>query len=322
MGDDLPSGACVASLIDGAAWGEAHLREVHRLGRPFIATHHLDRVSTPQSLRFLGATLLWLAISPIPFTLLPIWAGLPLTWLLSCRAFNCLSQVTHMSVHGTLFRTQAVGNLVGDLCAYALGYTLYIRKQTHLEHHRLLNTLEDPDTTWGAPDQTARDMVRGMLGDILGMSIIQKARQYYAVERHRFSRAFERRGIVKFVAGLLLTQGLVAAWYWWLAGGLGYVVLFLCPMATLYPAMIRLRSFVEHNVGHGTGWVSRTIRPSWLERFILAPGHQFLHFEHHAYPGLPLYHLPRLHTYLVQCGAVVDESIGYLGHLRRGLAAP
>ena len=305
------------------AWNEDHLQDVRDVGQAFIKSRRLDRISTARSLWFVGTTLLVFAMPPLVYAQLPVWIGVPAAILLSLRALNCLSQVTHMSVHGTLLRHLALGDGLGDLCAYALGYTLYIRKQTHLEHHRMLNTLDDPDSTWGTPDQTARHVLRGILGDLLGMSIIQKARQYYAVERHRFSRRFARRGVVKFIVGLILTQALVAAWYSWLAGSLGYVILFLCPMATLYPALIRLRSFVEHNIGaHPMGWVSRTVRPSRLERFVMAPGSQFLHFEHHAYPGLPLYHLPRLHAYLVQCGAVVDEPIGYCGYLWHRLGAP
>ena len=44
---------------------------------------------------------------------------------------------------------------------------------------------------------------------------------------------------------------------------------------------------------------SRTVKANWLERFFLSPHNVGYHLEHHLYPGVPFYHLPKLHKLLM-----------------------
>ena len=45
---------------------------------------------------------------------------------------------------------------------------------------------------------------------------------------------------------------------------------------------------------------SRTVKPALLERFFIAPHQVGYHLEHHLYPGVPFYHLPKLHQLLMK----------------------
>jgi fatty acid desaturase len=297
-------------------WTDDQLQGLYRQAHDFITANRLDKVSLTRTLRFCAATLVCFMAPPILYVLLPPLIGVPIAILVSLRALNSLSQITHTSVHGTLLRGVRGGTALGDLAAFALGYTQYIRKQTHLDHHRYLNTERDPDVTWGRPDQTTSELGRGLLQDLLGISVIRKLLQYYSVERKRFERRFDIGAIAKFVFGVIVAQALIAAYYWMVAGIGAYLILFILPMATIYPAMIRLRSFVEHSLESGAeGWMSRTIRPLLLERLVIAPGYQFYHFEHHAFPAIPPYHLPKLHEYLCQQGWIEAGRCGYVGYV-------
>lgn len=47
-----------------------------------------------------------------------------------------------------------------------------------------------------------------------------------------------------------------------------------------------------------------TIKHSYLKRLLLVPKNISYHYEHHLYPGIPCYHLPRLHNQLLKHEAV------------------
>ena len=122
------------------------------------------------------------------------------------------------------------------------------------------------------------------------------------------------------------------------AGGLHalllYALLWLLPMLTVLQPILRLRAICEH--GATTDFSSpltaaRTNR-TWgsaanlLGRWALFPHHVNYHLEHHLYPAVPHYHLPRLHRLLCDKGALAGAEVRDLGQtfgarLRRAAAA-
>src|SRR5262249_49497974 len=85
--------------------------------------------------------------------------------------------------------------------------------------------------------------------------------------------------------------------------GIYYVVLWVLPLATVLQAILRLRAICEH--GALTDYSSpltaaRTNLPTVWERFFLFPHHVNYHIEHHLYPAVPHYRLPKLHAALEQ----------------------
>jgi fatty acid desaturase len=67
---------------------------------------------------------------------------------------------------------------------------------------------------------------------------------------------------------------------------------------------------------------SRTVMPSLLERFLIAPHHVGYHLEHHLYPGVPYYNLPKLHQLLMkqeEYKVKAHITIGYMSGLLREL---
>ncbi len=89
---------------------------------------------------------------------------------------------------------------------------------------------------------------------------------------------------------------------------------------TLYPLQIRVRSIAEHGFEAGyrpdtpqEAWLTRTRRLNVLERWIIAPFGQYLHYEHHVFPSIPNYNLHRVHRLLVAAGIPVPMNRSYLG---------
>jgi fatty acid desaturase len=74
------------------------------------------------------------------------------------------------------------------------------------------------------------------------------------------------------------------------------------PMFMVLPLLFRLRALAEHfalprnHVLNGT----RTVRPPWWERILIAPHNISLHLEHHLFPYVPWFRLPELHNRLMQ----------------------
>lgn len=107
---------------------------------------------------------------------------------------------------------------------------------------------------------------------------------------------------------------------WVLGGGqalLLYLLLWALPLLTVLQPVLRLRAILEHGAVEDLGsplTAARTNRTwggplNWLARAVLFPHHVNYHLEHHLYPAVPHYHLPRLHRLLQEKGALQDAEV-------------
>lgn len=67
--------------------------------------------------------------------------------------------------------------------------------------------------------------------------------------------------------------------------------------------------------------MTRTSRLNFLERFIVAPFGQYLHYEHHVFPSIPNYNLPQVHRLLVAAGIPMPANRSYFGFLFQKIRA-
>src|SRR5207244_2514553 len=111
---------------------------------------------------------------------------------------------------------------------------------------------------------------------------------------------------------------------WWHAW-FYFLVLWLIPEFTVLTAIFRIRNLSEH---YGVGSThelneSRNVLPAWWERMLIAPCNVNFHLDHHLFPSVPWYNLPRLHRVLMQqkpYAAHAHITHTYCG-LHRGLLA-
>ena len=95
---------------------------------------------------------------------------------------------------------------------------------------------------------------------------------------------------------LALLTVLTLLGYWWL-----YVALWVVPFFIWFPTITRIRNIAEHAVvpdNDDPFRNARTTRANLLWRACVAPYWVNYHVEHHMYPGVPCYHLPRLRKLL------------------------
>jgi fatty acid desaturase len=273
-----------------------------------------------------GLALASIVAVPIVFALLPNPFGFIAAFLLSVRTFNCFAQLVHMSDHGGLFPGIRLNRVAGNIAAYCLGYTRSGHRRAHLNHHLYLNTERDPDRIWGAPDETTRDLIRSWCRDFLFLSALERLLQYSQSDRKAFSvapwRTLSAGGVVKAALSMypvVLTQAVILGVYTVTVGPLYYFLVYVLPILTFYPAQIRLRSTVEHGFDAGYRpvspedyWVTRSTHARFLERFVFAPYGIQHHFEHHLFPTVPHYHLPKVRRLLEARGIEVPVVPGYL----------
>jgi fatty acid desaturase len=289
-----------------------------------------------------STTLLLMAGSALLFSLKPGLITGAVCLLVTLHNFNRLASLVHASDHGYLFTQSGANNTIGNICAYLMGYTRAGHRLAHQAHHSYLNTERDSDKVWGEPSDSTYLTLKKWLEDLFLVSAIRRVMQYSQADRSSFSvspwKKFSLRYIVealKVQAPVIPVQLGLFALYWWLAGPYYYLLFHIVPLVTLYPAIIRLRSTVEHSfpIGYTTidaeqSWVTRSTDANWFERFVIAPLDGHYHFEHHLLPGVPYYNLRKAHFLIAGKGFRVPTAPGYLGFFldkwrhERDLAAP
>jgi len=259
----------------------------------------------------------------------------PLTFvacmLLTVRNFNCAAQLVHESDHATLFRHPWLNTLMGNLCAYILGYTRSGHRQAHMDHHIYLNTERDPDIIFSQPDKSGQALLIGLAQDLFLISAIKRFLQYFQSDRKTYSVSPWRnlslqyfKQMTKALCPVVLTQAAIVLLFAATTGPIFYVWLYVLPIMTLYPLQIRVRSIAEYSFDHSyhpqaaeDAWVARTSHLNLLERFIMAPLSQYYHYEHHVFPNIPNYNLAKVHRLLVNAGIPVPTNDSYVGFVFR-----
>jgi len=201
----------------------------------------------------------------------------------------------HLNLHRDKYVSAVLGILFSSLAATYLvvGYFL-----THWEHHRFTNQPQDPDCQFYAP-------LHGFWRRLL----LSRARSTQRYREHTFLLALGRPpptgvtgpfclGDLKWLArlNLLISFGFT---------GIYGVFILLAPLPGLVAIVVPhlmaygisgLRTYVEH-AGTGVG-PFRNARSYTSPLFTaLCVGNNY-HLEHHLYPNVPCYHLPRVHRYL------------------------
>ena len=251
--------------------------------------------------------------------------------LLVIRNANYLAQIVHESDHGGLFRNPALNLRVGNLAALMLGYTRSGHRHAHIDHHLYLNTERDPDRIFGTPNQTGREILLYLIQDLFFVTAVKRLLQYSPSDSGPSSISpWKSVGVPFFLlntANRMLpvvgVQSAIVLLFTATTGPWFYLWLHLVPLMTLYPVQIRIRSAAEHGsesgaprAGGGT-WISRSGRLNVIERLIIAPMDQHYHYEHHVFPGIPNYNLPRAHRELVAAGISIPTHRSYIGFVAR-----
>lgn len=244
----------------------------------------------------------------------------PASYLLSVyiitSGMGVLVNLSHESQHSALLKNKRMNDFVGAwLCAYPVGSIWGSSRAVHLAHHKYLNTTADPDRHFhdeqdkSDPVQFVLYLVKLVLGGQLWTSIIVNG-----FLREKNSRepldATEKlvvlpRRTYPEVLNLIPVQACVFAifWlatgYWW-----AYFALWLVPIFTLGTLLGYIRGFIDHarlatdDAVLSEGRLVSVPLPSLIDRLFFTGLEFHFHAEHHFFPSVPHYYLPKLHKLL------------------------
>jgi len=234
-------------------------------------------------------------------------------WLLGCTVIGVsihgLVVLMHEGIHGSLFRSKALDRWFG----FALGipslvsFTAY--RVTHLAHHRYNRTADDPDEFTNLTRNGRLLALAFYLWMVAGTFVYF----LFHVPVTAFTRGkpAERRAALMEYGVLGIVYGAVL-WFGWRFGWLN--ALLQCWLLPMIVAVIcgNVRGWAEHMMtipGHPLTQ-TRTVTSNAVVSFLTL--NLNYHLEHHLFPGMPWYNLPKLHALLqddyLRAGAFIYKS--------------
>jgi fatty acid desaturase len=238
--------------------------------------------------------------------------------VLAGHGFHMLGWFAHDGVHLSLLKNKYASFLVGIFAASAALFPLLGYGITHWNHHRFTNQASDPDTRiypryrtfWSRFFKGRATAQRGYLRNTLRIALGRPIDEGY---RFPFSRGWTRFFAICTLAGMGLWLALYVALAVTRPGA--FLTCIAIPWLCAAP-MSGLRIYLEHN-DTGAGILRDTrsyVSPLWTA---LMFANNF-HLEHHLYPTVPAYRLPKVHRLLRDQG-IYERS---QSHVVRGFLAP
>lgn len=216
---------------------------------------------------------------------------------------HALLLMMHEATHWRLFDDKRMNDWACEtLATWPTLVSLRAFRHSHLAHHRYLNLpedvdlrkkLEDPD--WHFPLPRKRllwTLAKQFTG--LGFWYVVKVARYVNAnpEASGQTRRYRRARLTYYAVMLTL---IIYFHVFTL-----FLAYWIVPLTTSLIAFNRMRVLSEHPpVERATAYGAIcSYRLSLLERFLFAPKNCYYHIEHHSYPSVPFFNLPRLHREL------------------------
>jgi fatty acid desaturase len=229
---------------------------------------------------------------------------------------HALMVLTHEGVHKRLSRTLWVNDgLARFVASVPVFISLAKWRFIHLYHHQYTHAADDPDRAiYARYPLASRKFFRLLLRDLCGLNVLSTLKYFIDIPlvTAKFNRRFlgeERNAQYRQIADM---RQFALFWLVVLGGGIfvgrmSFVSLFGCywlvPYCTLTQVFFRIRGAIEHgNVPdpHNPYRQTRTYLINPILAFFFSPKQVNYHLEHHLYPSVPFYNLPRLHQVLRQ----------------------
>lgn len=238
------------------------------------------------------------------------WPLYALTVMFIGARMHAFFVLLHEGTHRRLAKNRKVNDVVADVfLAWPLLLSLIADRLNHFSHHRYLNTEKDPDWVFfRSAGNDAFPMSRSklavtLLKDMAGLEVLTVLRD---IKR--------RREVLETATGVTKSKADLMSWlnklyYLSFFGALTvfggwklFAMYWLVPGFTWFQFIVRLRVMGDHFAlpyDHEYR-SSRTTLVTLFERWFVMPHNINYHTDHHLYPSVPFYNLPRLHAALME----------------------
>ncbi|SNT25569.1 Fatty acid desaturase [Noviherbaspirillum humi] len=267
------------------------------------------------------------------------WAALAGVFLIATQQ-HAMFVLAHEAAHYRLFSNRRLNDLVGRAIGCSAGISMCAYRVIHRLHHNHLYGPQDPDIALhGGYPRGKAYLLKKVATDLAGLTAWKTLKYFFGApaanaETRQAQRPLDdtspalRQAALRDRWGVLATQAVLPVAVWAIGGPgalLKYAVLWVLPALTVLQAILRLRAIAEH--GAPAGYASpltaaRTNLPGPLLRLLLFPHHVNYHVEHHLFPAVPHYHLPRLHRELRRLGMLDGAEVRYFGDTWKRVYAP
>jgi fatty acid desaturase len=250
-----------------------------------------------------------------------IWMSVLAVAVVATR-FNILALLVHEQVHFLGLRGR-YGDLIANvLVAYPLiGITVEGYAGVHLSHHKYFFTEKDPDflrksgVEWNFP-MSAIQLAKLFLSDLLGLTFIKLLMGKRLEEAHVFKRPHPTAKWIRPAYYLVAAAILTYTGMWSV-----FLMYWLLPLLTVFPAIVRLGAITEHVYDLPAASVvdaSPLMLQKWWEKLLLPNLNFSLHPYHHYYPGVAYRNLPKVHEIFKREKLVNEKNVfhGYSAYLK------
>lgn len=238
-----------------------------------------------------------LVLSAIAIVHLDRWyQWLPFAAVAGFAVFD-FTVLLHEVVHRAVVQqsNEGVYRILGLLYAIPSGISASQFTRWHLDHHASLGSdLEDPKRHYLSPKRNARWLkalyFTPALLPIYFRAAAKETAAYEPELRKRIAR--ERLATIVFQLGVLFTIAFVGGWF-------TAFKLYVVPVFFVFPVAFALNRLGQHydiDPSDPAKW-STLVKGSWFWDYAYLFSNY--HLEHHYFPGVPFYNLPRLQKLLL-----------------------
>lgn len=233
---------------------------------------------------------------------------------------HALAILMHDASHFRFLKNRKWNDWVTNITImYPIFTSIEKYRNNHLAHHQHLNTEHDPD--WVAKldvreftfPKTKSEFMVTILSYLVFyqgvLDVIWFLRRFGGTPMKQYAGTESKPVKIGFYIVLFSALTFFGGWKIWL-------LFWVVPWLTTFFMFQYIRSVAEHfgdlSRDHELN-SSRTVKTSWLEQFFIAPHNVGYHLEHHLFPGVPFYNLPKLHQLLME-----QEEYQENAHITKG----
>jgi fatty acid desaturase len=235
----------------------------------------------------------------------------------SAAALNAFYLLSHEGHHHLLFRRPFVNHAANVTLCVPLLHSPSAYRVLHDLHHRYLGGRGDPDEYSNYTDNPrlrwALQWVRLTMGTLVYMPLIPVVAWRRAAGADRWRIGLEYAAMIALWALIFVVVPIRVLLQVWLIPGVvvGYVS--------------AVRALAQHALtqAHDPLLASRSVRSNPVVSFLLL--NENYHLEHHLFPEVPSYHLPRLRALLssrlphtIEAASYTRFLAGFVGRFLRG----
>ena len=218
---------------------------------------------------------------------------------------HALAILMHDATHFRFLKNKYWNDLITNIVTmYPIFTSIAKYRQNHLNHHRHLNTDDDPD--WAAKlGKRAFTFPKSKMEFILSllsyfflyqgvMDAIWLLKRLSQNDNAPGSDSREKFVKLGFYFSMAIVLTITNSW-------LLFLLYWIIPYMSTFFMFQYIRSVAEHfgelDYDHELS-STRTVKATLVEQFFIAPHNVGFHLEHHLFPGVPYYNLPKLHNTL------------------------